>query len=87
VIEYEGYSVDEDTGVLVPKVNESMPPIVKEGLTRRRLTLIWGRCPCGAPRPQILPHVRRGMQRRREVLVVMATATTARPSTRRPSTT
>jgi hypothetical protein len=33
---------------VLPKIPEAAPPAVREGVARRRLTVIAGRCPCGA---------------------------------------
>lgn len=33
---------------VLPVVTESVPPAAREGLARRRITAMTGRCPCGA---------------------------------------
>lgn len=44
--------VDDENGDLIgyvlPVVPEAAPPEVREGLVRRRLAALEGRCPCGA---------------------------------------
>jgi hypothetical protein len=34
--------------ILVPELREAYPPIVREGLARRRIVAAGGACPCGA---------------------------------------
>lgn len=40
-----------------PEIAEDAPPVVREGLARRRLTAVNGRCPCGAVivHPRVFP--------------------------------
>ena len=49
---YTAALVDDDDGELIgyllPDVPEDAPHVVREGLVRRRLTALEGKCPCGA---------------------------------------
>lgn len=38
--------------LIAPEIEDSMPSRLKEALSRRRLVITTGRCPCGA-RPQL----------------------------------
>jgi hypothetical protein len=38
----------ENVALVLPVVDESWPPEVCEGVARRRLVTLTGRCPCGA---------------------------------------
>jgi hypothetical protein len=40
---------------VLPQVPEDAPPEVREGIARRRLTALTGRCPCGAEAPLPIP--------------------------------
>jgi hypothetical protein len=52
-----------DTAFVVPTLTEDAPPIVREGIARRRLATINGECPCGARRPRLNRELRRKLQR------------------------
>jgi len=51
-LETEIAVVDDYTGLpigyLLPEIPDDAPSAVREGLVRRRLTALEGRCPCGA---------------------------------------
>lgn len=51
------------TMFVVPTVPEDAPPVVREGLARRRITTIKGVCPCGGSRPKLPRSVRRRLAR------------------------
>jgi hypothetical protein len=53
-----------------PAISESLPPLVREGLARRRLVSLGQECPCGARMPMPNRETRRAAQRRGEPLVV-----------------
>lgn len=55
VIEYCGLR----TAVVLPIPPEGAPASVVEGITRRRLAMIEGACPCGAGRPGLSREQRR----------------------------
>lgn len=38
----------ERAAFVLPVVGEDLPPAVREGIARRRLTVLEGQCPCGA---------------------------------------
>lgn len=40
---------------VLPDLAEDLPPRVLEGIARRRLCAITGRCPCGAEMPAVVP--------------------------------
>lgn len=52
-------------GLLLPVIREDAEPVVREGLARRRLTLLTGRCPCGARLHLPNRATRRAMKRDR----------------------
>lgn len=59
--------VDGDrTLFMLPAIADDAPPLVREGLARRRLVMLTGQCPCGAN--LVMPNraQRRAAQRRRE---------------------
>ena len=64
---YEVFSGEIHPGIstayVVPVIPDDAPATVREGITRRRLATINGRCPCGATRPPMPRAVRRRLQR------------------------
>ena len=52
--------------VVAPDIPDSAPAVVREGLVRRRLVAVTGRCPCGAT--LTVPELRPGTVTTVEVL-------------------
>ena len=50
---------------VVPRIPEDAPTSVHEGIARRWLATITGRCPCGAERPKLNREQRRKVARRK----------------------
>lgn len=50
--------------VVTPTISESASPAVREGLARRRLSMITGECPCGGRRASLNRAQRRAARRR-----------------------
>lgn len=49
---------------VVPVLPDDAPELVREGIARRRLSVINGLCPCGGRRPQLSRAQRREAKRR-----------------------
>jgi hypothetical protein len=50
---------------VVPRIPDDAPERVREGIARRRLATVTGRCPCGAERPRLNREQRRKVARRK----------------------
>ncbi len=50
---------------MLPVVPEDAPPLAREGLTRRRLAALTGRCPCGTIGEPLSRQQRRAQERAR----------------------
>jgi hypothetical protein len=50
---------------VVPAIPDDAPIAVREGLARRRLATVTGRCPCGAERPRLNREQRRAIAQRK----------------------
>ena len=59
----------ERTLYVGPQLREDLPPVVLEGLTRRRLVGMGRQCPCGARMPVPSRAARRAARRRGQVVM------------------